>query len=210
MLGTSPAFHGFSVDDLAAARTFYADTLGLDVTEENAMLVLHLARGARTLVYPKPDHVPATYTILNFPVADVEATVDPNQRGSIRMTIEISDLRHLERAAEARLDGMTVVVDCANGAASRLAPELLRRLGATVHPIHAEPDGSNINAGCGALHPEVAAAEVVRLGADAGVSHDGDADRALFADAEGKVTRRYSGEMPIGEFADEVERLAAR
>jgi phosphoglucosamine mutase len=96
-------------------------------------------------------------------------------------------LAHLVGAAQARLDGMSVVVDCANGAASTVAPEVLRRLGATVHPIHAHPDGTNINDGSGALHPEVVAAEVVRLGADAGVSHDGDADRALFADADGNV-----------------------
>ena len=96
-------------------------------------------------------------------------------------------LDHLVHAAEARLDGMTVVVDCANGAASDLAPELLRRLGATVHAINASPDGDNINDGCGALYPEVVAAEVMRLGADAGVSHDGDADRALFADARGAI-----------------------
>ena len=96
-------------------------------------------------------------------------------------------LEHLVGAADARLDGMTVVVDCANGAASEMAPELLRRLGATVHAIHATPDGDNINDGCGALYPEVVAAEVVRLGADAGVSHDGDADRALFADARGAI-----------------------
>ncbi len=76
MLGSSPAFHGFSVDDIPAARDFYAGTLGLEVSEENGMLFLHLASGARTLVYPKPDHVPASYTILNFPVADVEAAVD--------------------------------------------------------------------------------------------------------------------------------------
>jgi catechol 2,3-dioxygenase-like lactoylglutathione lyase family enzyme len=76
MLGSSPAFHGFSVDDIATARTFYADTLGLEVTEQNGMLILHLGSGARTLVYAKPGHVPATYTVLNFPVADVEATVD--------------------------------------------------------------------------------------------------------------------------------------
>jgi phosphoglucosamine mutase len=96
-------------------------------------------------------------------------------------------LEHLVNAAEARLDGMAVVVDCANGAASELAPELLRRMGATVHAINATPDGDNINDGCGALYPEVVAAEVVRLGADAGVSHDGDADRALFADARGSI-----------------------
>ena len=60
-------------------------------------------------------------------------------------------------------------------------------MGAQVHPIHADPDGKNINDGCGALYPEVVAAEVVRLGADAGVSHDGDADRALFGDADGAI-----------------------
>src|SRR4051812_1608780 len=76
MLGSSPAFHGFSVDDVPAARAFYADVLGLEVSEEHGMLFLHLAQGTRTLVYPKGDHVPATYTILNFPVADVEAAVD--------------------------------------------------------------------------------------------------------------------------------------
>jgi phosphoglucosamine mutase len=96
-------------------------------------------------------------------------------------------LRHLQDAAEAPLTGMRIVVDCANGAAFELAPELLRRLGAEVHPLHAAPDGTNINDGCGALHPEVVAAEVIRLGADAGVSHDGDADRALFADRYGNV-----------------------
>ena len=96
-------------------------------------------------------------------------------------------IRHLEAAADARLDGMKIVVDCANGAASAVAPEVLRRLGAEVVAINAEPDGRNINVGCGALHPDVVAAEVLRLGADAGVTHDGDADRALFADAEGAV-----------------------
>jgi phosphoglucosamine mutase len=94
---------------------------------------------------------------------------------------------HLVGAALASLDGMRVVVDCANGSASAVAPALLARLGAEVTAINASPDGENINDGCGALHPEVVAAEVVRLGADAGVSHDGDADRALFADADGRV-----------------------
>jgi catechol 2,3-dioxygenase-like lactoylglutathione lyase family enzyme len=77
MLGDTKAFSGFAVPDIEAARTFYADTLGIRVTEENGMLTLHLDGGARpTLVYPKPDHEPATYTILNFPVEDVEAAVD--------------------------------------------------------------------------------------------------------------------------------------
>ncbi|HXF73507.1 MAG TPA: phosphoglucosamine mutase [Actinomycetota bacterium] len=96
-------------------------------------------------------------------------------------------LDHLVRAAERRLDGLRVVLDAANGAAHRLGPEVLRRLGADVVPIFDRPDGSNINVGCGALHPEVVARAVVAHGADAGVSFDGDADRALFADAAGNV-----------------------
>jgi phosphoglucosamine mutase len=94
---------------------------------------------------------------------------------------------HLVGAAAAPLSGMRIVVDCANGSASGIAPEALRWLGGEVHVLADEPDGRNINVGVGAMHPEVVAAEVVRLGADAGVAHDGDADRALFADANGNV-----------------------
>jgi phosphoglucosamine mutase len=96
-------------------------------------------------------------------------------------------LAHLVSAALAPLDGMRVVIDCANGSASAVAPALLERLGADVTALNAEPDGVNINDGCGALHPDVVAEAVGRLGADAGVSHDGDADRALFASADGAV-----------------------
>ena len=79
MLESSQAFSGFSVDDIPAAKAFYADTLGLRVTEENGMLTLHLAGdgGDRpVVVYPKPNHTPATFTILNFPVDDVDAAVE--------------------------------------------------------------------------------------------------------------------------------------
>lgn len=76
MLRESPAFSGFSVDDVARARAFYAETLGLDVSEENGMLTLALGSGGRVLVYPKDDHTPATFTVLNFPVPDVEAAVE--------------------------------------------------------------------------------------------------------------------------------------
>jgi phosphoglucosamine mutase len=112
-----------------------------------------------------------------------------SRRGRVSPTPEGREgyLLHLERAADARLDGMRLVVDCANGAASAVAPEVLRALGAEVVAINATPDGRNINEACGALHPEIVAAEVVRVAADAGVSHDGDADRALFADAAGNV-----------------------
>ena len=75
MFKDTKAFSGFSVGDIEAAKTFYADTLGLDVGEENGMLRLNIAGGNPVLVYPKDNHVPAEYTMLNFPVADVEATV---------------------------------------------------------------------------------------------------------------------------------------
>ena len=76
MFRDTKAFSGFAVPDITAAKAFYGDTLRIDLTEENGMLTLHLAGGRDTIVYPKPDHVPATYTILNFPVDDVEAAVD--------------------------------------------------------------------------------------------------------------------------------------
>jgi len=76
MLESSKAFSGFAVDDLERAQQFYGGTLGLSTSEDNGLLVLHLADGRDTLVYPKPDHAPATYTILNFPVDDIDAAVD--------------------------------------------------------------------------------------------------------------------------------------
>jgi catechol 2,3-dioxygenase-like lactoylglutathione lyase family enzyme len=77
VLESTKAFSGFSVDDIPRAKQFYGDTLGLKVTEDNGMLTLHIAGDRPTLVYPKGDaHEPASFTILNFPVADIEATVD--------------------------------------------------------------------------------------------------------------------------------------
>ena len=75
MFTNTKAFSGFAVDDVALARRFYGETLGLETSEEYGLLTLHLAGGRDTLVYPKPDHTPATYTILNFPVDDIEAAV---------------------------------------------------------------------------------------------------------------------------------------
>ena len=86
MFHDSKAFSGFAVEDLDAARTFYADTLGLDArVEPMGVLSLRLRSGAQVMVYPKPDHVPATYTILNFPVADVDAAVDRLAAAGVRM-----------------------------------------------------------------------------------------------------------------------------
>lgn len=76
MLQQRPAFSGFSVDDIDAARTFYAETLGLTVREDNGMLTLELAGGQRVLIYPKDDHAAATFTVLNFEVPDIDGAVD--------------------------------------------------------------------------------------------------------------------------------------
>lgn len=85
------------------------------------------------------------------------------------------------------LAGRRIVVDCSNGAASQIAPEAFRRLGAEVIAIHAEPNGKNINLNCGALYPEVVSAAVLEHKADAGVTLDGDADRVMLADRRGRV-----------------------
>jgi len=86
-----------------------------------------------------------------------------------------------------RLDGLKVVLDCANGSNSAIAPEVLRRLGAEVEVLHASPDGVNINAGCGSTHPGDLLAAVRRHGADLGFAFDGDADRVLAADHTGEL-----------------------
>lgn len=87
----------------------------------------------------------------------------------------------------AKIAGMKVVLDCANGASSRLAPELFASLGAEVIAINNSPDGKNINADCGSLHPQKLQKSVVDSGASIGVAFDGDADRALFVSASGKL-----------------------
>lgn len=82
MFKDTKAYSGFSVDDIPRARQFYGDTLGLEVSEEHGMLTLHLAGDRPTLVYPKDDHEPATFTILNFEVPDVDrAVADLTARG---------------------------------------------------------------------------------------------------------------------------------
>jgi predicted enzyme related to lactoylglutathione lyase len=83
MLANSKAFSGFAVDDLDKAREFYGETLGLDISPENELLTLRLAGGRDTLIYPKPDFEPATYTILNFPVEDIDAVVDELARRGV-------------------------------------------------------------------------------------------------------------------------------
>jgi catechol 2,3-dioxygenase-like lactoylglutathione lyase family enzyme len=76
MFTNTKAFSGFAVDDIGKAREFYGETLGLKTSDENDLLTLHIAGDRETLIYPKPDHTPADYTILNFPVDDIEKAVD--------------------------------------------------------------------------------------------------------------------------------------
>jgi len=120
---------------------------------------------------------------------------------------EIGKIHHIADAAERfvafakqtagnpSLDGLKVVVDCGHGAAHAIAPRIFRELGAEVIATGVEPDGLNINAGCGALHPQLAGELVRQHGADLGVSFDGDADRVIFTDSDGQV---ISGDCILG------------
>jgi catechol 2,3-dioxygenase-like lactoylglutathione lyase family enzyme len=82
MFKDSVAFSGFSTDDLPKAKAFYGDTLGVDVSEQDGVLALHLGGGHEVIIYPKPNHEPATFTVLNFPVANINQVVDQlNQAG---------------------------------------------------------------------------------------------------------------------------------
>jgi phosphoglucosamine mutase len=96
-------------------------------------------------------------------------------------------LDHLAEQVDIDLSGLTVVVDCANGAASQLGPQAYRAAGATVIPIFADPDGLNINDACGSTHMDKLIAAVLEHGADLGLAHDGDADRCLAVDSDGNL-----------------------
>ena len=76
MFATTKAFSGFAADDIDAARAFYGETLGLKTSDQYGLLILHIAGDRDTIVYPKPQHTPAEFTILNFPVDDIDAAVD--------------------------------------------------------------------------------------------------------------------------------------
>ncbi len=87
MLKDSKAFSGFSVDDIQKAKEFYGQTLGLKVSESHGLLTLHFAGGNNVLIYPKPNHAPATFTILNFPVGNVDKAVDELAKRGVRFEI---------------------------------------------------------------------------------------------------------------------------
>ncbi|AUQ67436.1 phosphoglucosamine mutase [Phaeobacter inhibens] len=124
----------------------------------------------------------------------IEAGVEPAQAQNIGRAKRIDDarFRYGERVKSSlprdiRLDGLKVVIDCANGAAHRAAPEILWELGAEVIPVGVSPDGTNINRDCGSTHPGTATETVVAHGAHVGICLDGDADRVIIIDETGKV-----------------------
>jgi len=98
MLGESKAFSGFAVPDVAEAKEFYAKTLRLNVSESHGLLTLHLAGGNNVLIYPKPNHIPATFTVLNFPVSDVDLAVGELKKHGVRFEIyDLPDIKTDEK-----------------------------------------------------------------------------------------------------------------
>lgn len=108
---------------------------------------------------------------------------------------------------DGNLKGMKIVLDCANGAASKLAPELFRSMGAEVIAINNTPDGRNINAGCGSLHPEKLREKVMSTGAMLGVAFDGDADRALFVSGAGRLVDGDGVLLAAGRYLKSIGKL---
>jgi hypothetical protein len=105
MLKDSKAFSGFSAGDIPPVKEFYAGTLGLDVSESHGELTLRLASGNNVLIYPKPNHVPATFTVLNFPVEDVDRAVDELKKRGVRVEhYDLPDLKTDEKGIVRRTD----------------------------------------------------------------------------------------------------------
>ena len=97
MFKDTKAFSGFSVNDIQKAKEFYGKTLGLEVSESHGLLNLHLAGGTTVLIYPKPNHTPATFTILNFPVANIEEAVDQLTKKGVRFERYEGDIKTDEK-----------------------------------------------------------------------------------------------------------------
>jgi len=122
--------------------------------------------------------------------------------------LDRSYIDYLASTLPGGLQGLHIAVDCANGSASALAPELLERLGARVYALHHSPDGRNINLNCGSLHLENLREAVLARGADAGVAFDGDADRALFAGSSGKLVDGDGVLLLVARWLKQQGRLA--
>lgn len=150
--------------------------------------------------------------------ADLEGVIlsarAPGEISEVRFSDGNKELHHdylagLQGAAlpGAKFSGMKIVADCANGAASELAPELFRSLGANVVPVNNSPNGRNINADCGSLHPEGMQKRVVEEHAALGVAFDGDADRAIFSNAAGRVVNGDGVLLAAGRYLQSAGKL---
>lgn len=105
MLHKNQAFSSFAVNDIEQAKTFYTETLGLDVSDSYGGLSLTIANGSTVMVYPKPDHTPATFTVLNFPVDNLEATVDELTAKGVRFEQYDMEMIHTDAKGISRSDG---------------------------------------------------------------------------------------------------------
>jgi catechol 2,3-dioxygenase-like lactoylglutathione lyase family enzyme len=108
MFKDTKAFSGFSVNDIGKAREFYSGTLGLEVSESHGLLTLHIEGGTNILIYPKPDHTPATFTILNFPMDDIEEAVEGLNRRGVRFEIYDEDKIRTDKRGIHRGGGIKV------------------------------------------------------------------------------------------------------
>jgi len=108
MLRDSKAFSGFSANDMGKAKEFYGGTLGLKVSESHGLLTLHLAGGNNVLIYPKPNHTPATFTVLNFPVDNVDQAVDELSKRGVRFEIYDRPEIKTDKKGIMRGDGPTI------------------------------------------------------------------------------------------------------
>jgi catechol 2,3-dioxygenase-like lactoylglutathione lyase family enzyme len=109
VLKNSKAFSGFSANDIAKEKEFYAGILGLDVSESDGILTLRLAGGNNVIIYPKPNHVPAAFTVLNFPVDDVDLAVDELKKRGVRFeSYDLPDIKTDEKGIRRGGNGPTV------------------------------------------------------------------------------------------------------
>lgn len=196
------------------------DVIRVGILPTPAVSFLVTEYGADLGVMISASHNPATDNGIKFFARDgkkladsVETQIEiqmgkpwqPNVvKGEIRFDESAQEkyIAHLLATIHGDFAGLKVVVDCANGAASFVAPEVLKRAGANVIAISSAPDGTNINLNCGSTHLENLVAKVIKEGADLGIAHDGDADRVLAVDHEGNV---IDGDFILGILAQHTE-----
>jgi phosphoglucosamine mutase len=143
----------------------------------------------------------------DVPVTHPQETSSQGERSASALQVRYLEFLERDIGAGLSLTNYSIVIDAANGAASRLAPELFKRLGARVTAINDEPDGRNINRNCGSMHIEGLQEKVTATGADLGVAYDGDADRALFVDSYGRYVDGDAGLWVLSNYLQSRDQL---